>query len=206
MKKIPPYRLATETNKGRRSKGKRPDPIQKATMDLETECRKQITVLFSATAIALWRYWGKRKVTIGRLFDVANEAFAECRSSLAYSMIQICEKETGIELQNGEGKSWHEIPFLNAELDAGSFTPAKFLYMRKQQLPWVRPQVFACILVSMHRKYGFGYVRCARLYGQIQEVEEEFGSSPEKLRTACLELTTLDVKTVLSDKKQKENG
>ena len=30
-------------------------------------------------------------------------------------------------------------------------TEAQVLYMRQQQLKWIRPQIMACMLISMHR-------------------------------------------------------
>ena len=75
---------------------------------------------------------------------------------------------------------------------------AQWLYMRQQQVKWVRPQVMACIMVSLHRKYGFGYDRCARIYQQIQDILDEHGNNPERIRKACLQETGINVVDVVT--------
>ena len=108
-------------------------------------------------------------------------------------MIQMCEEETGIEVQNGSGKSWEELPYMNATLDTGKMSYAQWVYMRQQQVKWIAPQVMACLLVALHRKYGFGFDRCARFYEQVQEIEAQFGMDPERIRAACIKETGIDV-------------
>ena len=60
-------------------------------------------------------------------------------------------------------------------------------------MKWVRPQIMACIMVSLHRKYGFGYDRCARIYQQIQDILDEHGNNPVRIRKACLQETGINV-------------
>ena len=42
---------------------KRQNPLQKATRRIETEGRKHCLCIYSATAMALWQYWGKKQET-----------------------------------------------------------------------------------------------------------------------------------------------
>ena len=61
----------------------------------------------------------------------------------------------------------------------------------------------ACMLIALHRKYGFGYERCSRIYQQISDIEAEYRSNPERLRKACFELTGIDVAaTVTTDRRE----
>ena len=166
---------------------------QKACDRIETEGRRQCFLLYSAAALALHRHWGKKKVTIIRLFEITGEVWHECASTNTHSMIQMCEEETGIEVQNGSGKSWEELPYMNATLDTGRMSYAQWVYMRQQQVKWIAPQVMACLLVALHRKYGFGFDRCARFYEQVQEIEAQFRMDPERIRTACIKETGIDV-------------
>ena len=166
---------------------------QKACDRIEIEGRRQCFLLYSAAALALHRYWGKKKVTIIRLFEITGEVWHECASTNTHSMIQMCEEETGIEVQNGSGKSWEELPYMNATLDTGKMSYAQWVYMRQQQVKWIAPQVMACLLVALHRKYGFGFDRCARFYEQVQEIEAQFGMDPERIRAACIKETGIDV-------------
>ena len=118
-------------------------------------------------------------------------------------MIQMCEDETGIEVSNGEGKSWKEIWFLNGHIP-DRMTDAQVLYMRQQQLKWIRPQVMACLMIALHRKYGFGFERCARIYQQIDEVSAEYADDQKRIQQACLELTGIDVADVVTKKGEKQ--
>lgn len=181
---------------------KRQNQLQKATRRIETEGRKHCLCIYSATAMALWQYWGKKQEAINRLFDLSHDVWKDCAKDHDHSMIQMCEAETGIEIQNGDGKSWKDLHYLNGTIPE-YMTPAQVLYMRQQQLKWIRPQVMACMLIALHRKYGFGFERCSRIYQQIQEIEAEYHGNPDRLRKACYELTGIDTaRTVTTDRRE----
>lgn len=158
--------------------------------------------LYSAAAIALYRYWNKRRLTLTRLFEIVHTTWMECATDNKVSMIQICEQETGIEIQNGDGTHWRELAFLNHayEIDPAKMTNAQWVVMRNNQIRWVRPQIMACLLVALHRKYHFGYERCARVYAQIEEVEREFNCKPYRLHEACLSETGIDIREIINKK------
>ena len=172
---------------------------QKATRRIETDGIKHCFVLYGATGIVLWRHWNKRVVAITSLFDLSRTVWRDCAKDHDSSMIQMCEDETGIEVNNGEGKSWKEIWFLNGHIP-GRMTDAQLLYMRQQQLKWIRPQVMACLMIALHRKYKFGFDRCARIYAQIDEVSAQYADDHKRIREACLELTGIDVADVVTKK------
>lgn len=65
--------------------------------------------------------------------------------------------------------------------------------MRRQQKKWMAPQIVAGILLALHRKCGFGFDRCARMYQQIDAIEQEYGKDPQKTAQACLELTGVKI-------------
>lgn len=181
----------------------RQSALQKAYQKLEIEGRKHCIVLYSAMGIVLWKHYGKRGQAVRNLFDLSREVWKACARDHDSSMIQMCEKETGIEVQNGSGTSWHDVWFLNGYLPE-TMTSAQVLYMRQQQIKWVRPQIMACLMVALHRKYGFGYDRNARIYQQIEETAQEFRNDPKKIRRVCMELTGIDVADVVTKKGEKE--
>ncbi len=184
---------------------KRQDPLAKAVRRIETEGRRHTINIYSATAIALWRYWNKREKAIAKLFGLSLSVWNECAKDYDHSMIEMCDSEIGIEITNGNGKSWHDLAYLNGSLGKKDMTYAQVLYMRQQQLTWIRPQLMACMMITLHRKWGFGHTRCARLYAQIDNIEAEFRANPERLRKECYELTGIDVaRTVTTDKREKD--
>ncbi len=183
---------------------KRQDPLAKAVRRIETEGRKHSINIYSATAIALWRHWNKKEKAIRRLFGDSLDVWNQCAKDYDHSMIEMCELETGIEITNGDGKGWRELSYLNGSLIPDKMTYAQVLYMRQQQLKWVRPQLMACMMITLHRKWGFGPERCARIYAQIDDIEYEYRSNPDRIRAACYELTGIDVaQTVTTDRRER---
>ena len=177
--------------------------LRKAYNRINTDGVRHCITLYGATAITLWLQYGKRKQAIKNLFDMSRTIWVDCAKDHDHSMIQMCEDETGIEVNNGEGKSWKEIWFLNGHIP-DRMTDAQVLYMRQQQLKWIRPQVMACLMIALHRKYGFGFDRCARIYQQIDSVSAEYGDDHKRIREACLELTGIDVADVVTKKGEKQ--
>ena len=175
---------------------------QKACAKIEEEGRKQCFLLYGAAGIALYRYWGLRTVAISRLFEITGEVWRTCANDNMKSMIEMCEEETGIEIQCGNGKSWRDLPYLNATLDTMHMSNAQWIYMRQQQVKWIAPQVMGCILVALHRKYGFGFDRCSRIYNQIKDIEAEYKDDPKQVKAACLELTGVNVEAVVTTKRE----
>ena len=182
----------------------RPQTLRKAYDRINTDGVRHCITLYGATAITLWLHYGKRKQAITNLFDTSRMIWTDCANDIRHSMVAMCEDETGIEVQNGEGTSWHNVAFLNGELNFDRMTPAQVLYMRQQQLKWIRPQVMACLMIALHRKYGFGFDRCARIYQQIDAVSAQYADDQKRIRQACLELTGIDVADVVTKKGEKK--
>lgn len=175
---------------------------QKATANIETEGRRQCMMLYGAAGLALCRHHNKGRQAILNLFDLTGEVWHDCAKTNKHSMIEMCYRETGIEIQRGDGKSWEDLPYLNATLDTGQMSNAQWVYMRQQQIKWIAPQVMACIMVSLHRKWGFGFDRCARVYSQIDAIRGEYGNDPEKIRDACKKETGINVEDVYTRKRE----
>lgn len=179
---------------------KRKNPVVAADIALQKEGERQALLIHGAAALALYRHWGWRKNRILDLLDKTEEVWNECAEDIDHSMIEMCETETGIEIQCGDGKTWKDLHYLNSKIDPGRMTPAKWIYMRRQQMKWMAPQVVAGILLALHRKCGFGFERCARIYGQIQEIQQEYNQDPKKVAAACLEETNVRIREKLRRK------
>ena len=178
--------------------------FQKANADLEAEGRRQCFLLYSATALALHRHWGKRKQAILSLFEITGDVWHSCASTNDYSMIEMCYQETGIEVQCGDGKTWEDLLYLNGKFPDKPMTNAQWAYMRQQQKKWIAPQVMACIMVALHRKYGFGFDRLSRIYSQIQDIEAEYAHSPERIQKAARELTGINIYDIVTQPHREE--
>lgn len=170
---------------------------------LEKDGNKWAIILYSALALTMCRNWGMKKTAVTRLVNTTWDAWKECAQTNAKSMIMMCEQETGIEIQNGDGVSWRDVAYLNGE-DLGPMTDAQWLYMRQQQIKWIRPNIIACILIGLHRKYGFGFDRCARVYEQIEEIEREFKSNAKRIQRAAQEEVGVDIYEMLHSQRKTE--
>lgn len=159
--------------------------ILRVEKKMDDELKRQVAILYSATAIALFRHWGWRKKRILDFTDLTKDVWHECASTNERSMPQMLEEETGIDLRNETGKNWSELAFLNAKIDMTHMTVEQWIYMRQRQIPWIAPNVTACILLSLNRKCGFGPVRCQRLVNQITDIRAEFNNNERAIRAAC---------------------
>lgn len=171
--------------------------LRNVERQMNEEHDKQDRILRAAALIVMHRHWGWRQKRLLGLLEMSDEVISECGETNKKSMIQMLDEETGIELQNGDGKSWRELAFLNAEVGvAGNMTMPKLIYMRQQELKWIPSLITAYILLALHRKCGFGSDRCARVYAQILETAEEFGWDGKDLTEACLQETGIDIDKV----------
>ena len=170
---------------------------------LEKEGDKWSVILYSGLALAMYRHHGMKKTAVTRLVDVTWDAWKECAEDHDSSIIKMCEEITGIEVQNGSGTSWRDVPYLSGE-KLGDMTEEQWLYMRQQQIKWVRPSIMACIMIGLYRKYGYGYERCMRVYQQIQEIEEEYKDNQKRICKAALEETGVDIDEMMHRKRRVE--
>ena len=181
----------------RKGKGKRHGSLlQNVEWQMNQEHDKQDRILRAAALIVMHRHWGWRQKRLLSLLEMIDEVISECGETNKKSMIQMLDEETGIELQNGDGKSWRDLAFLNAEVDVGKLTMSKLIYMRQQELKWIPSLITAYILLALHRKCGFGSDRCARVYAQIMETVEELGWKEKELAEACRNETGIDIDKV----------
>ena len=81
--------------------GRRRDPVREADERLQREGNRQAKLIHGAAAIALYRHWGWRKGRIIKLFELIEEVWNECAGDIDHSMVEMCEKETKIEIQCG---------------------------------------------------------------------------------------------------------
>lgn len=171
------------------------DPLTKLENQMQIEMYKQIRLYFSATAIALNQGWGWKHDRINKLLKETQKAWNECGKDNSKSMVELLEDETGVELQNGSGKSWRDYAFLNNDhpLNKRQLSRQQIYFMRRQQMTWIGSLVLACILLGIHRREGFGSERIQRLYDQIIEIGEASKWSVNKLDSKLMELVGLSI-------------
>ena len=96
-------------------------------------------------------------------------------------------------MQNGDGKSWQDLAFLNARIDMGQMTLPQWMYMRRQQMKWIPAQVTACVLLALKRKCGFDADQIADIYSRILAVEQENLFSESLAMEQCRRETLVNI-------------
>lgn len=186
------------------AKRKHRTTFEKVNAKFKAESQKQCYLVYCATALALRRHWNKKRLAIHRLFDVSAEIWMDCASSNKVSMIQICENVTGIEIRNEDGKSWRDVASLNSDydIDPERMTYEQWVVLRSNQIRWVRPQIVACVIVALHRKWHFGFDRCARFYQQLDDIIAEYDGNVKRITSACLEETGIEIKYIVETERR----
>jgi hypothetical protein len=162
----------------------------KADRELEEEIERQEVISFAAAVLAMHRYYGWTRAQLLEMLEHCAVICKDCSSTNQLSLIQMLDEETGIELQNGDDRSWKELAYLNASLKPGQqMTTSQWIYMRNRQKKWVEPQLMACILLGLHRMKGYGFTSLKRIYSQIAGIEAEYGWNKDALHAACLDAT-----------------
>lgn len=169
------------------------DALKKADIELEKELHTQIGRVYSSIAIALNNDgWGSDKLKT--LMDRTSAYWDECAKTNEKSMIEMLYDETGIELKpDPNGKSWYEVPYLNAKLRTTRMNKAQWIYMRQQQKKWVGAQVTACILYTLHRRWGYGFQRITKLLNDADAIRSDYNDNPKALREACRTITSVSL-------------
>ncbi len=165
--------------------------LKKADAEVKAEGGKQIDILYHAAAIALYRYHGWRALRIERLVHVSQGTYDDCAASNDISMIEMLWNETGIDLVREESnRNWYDVIYLNSDKDDGrQMTDMQILAMLQGEKKWLPSQITASIMVSLHRKEGWGPDRLFVFLNELNEVKMEYGCKPEELKKACGELT-----------------
>lgn len=169
---------------------------KKANIDYMKEVHNQIGIVSGSVGIALYENWGWREKRLQKLFSEIKESWEECAADKNISMLEMCENETGIVIdRQGFEVDYKELRYFKpgdiSEQDEMSL--CEFMYMRSQQKKWAGPQVFASVLLTLHRLYGFGAERIIRLKEQMEDVWTRYGSDCKKIEKACQEITGVSI-------------
>jgi hypothetical protein len=173
----------------------------KADRELEEEIKRWEVISFAAAVLAMHRYYGWTMAQLLEMLEHCAVICKDCSSTNQLSLIQMLDEETGIELQNGDDRSWKELAYLNASLKPGQqMTTSQWIYMRNRQKKWVEPQLMACILLGLHRMKGYGFTSLKRIYSQIAGIEAEYGCNRDALHAACLDATGISAAEYMNDR------
>lgn len=165
--------------------------LEKADKALSREVIRQNDIILPAVCLALYRDDGWRKIRLRKLIELARECWEECGEDPNLSILLMVEDEIGIEMQNGNGVSFHDLHYLSGRstMCLEEMTPQQYMMMRIKQKEWVGTLIMGSILLAMHRKEGYGPDRCARLMQRVQEITSEHHWDPDRLHAQLVRET-----------------
>ena len=148
-------------------------PENRVKAEADRYLNDRMLLVFACIGIVMkHRYHWERNGIID-LYKRFFEVWTECASSNERSMVQMLDEETGVEVQIGDGKSWRDMPYLNASIRYKPRSKAEWIYMRTRMLKWIPGQITACMLLALHRKCGFDSDQIADTYADLLTVEQE---------------------------------
>ena len=169
--------------------------LHKAERELQQEVDKQLDIIMHSAALALYTYhsWNTEQIGAFVAHDT-QELWQECASSTKLSMVQMLNDETGIELMSEDiAQSFETKIYLNSDLDDGrDLNIYQWIAMRQNQKKWVGVQIMAVVLLSLYRSDNWKAEALGRLFGHIEEIKNEYGTSKEGIRDLkkeCYEVT-----------------
>lgn len=80
----------------------------------------------------------------------------------------------------------------------------KLLALMDRKCKEITPEVYACIALALHRKYGWGFKRISDLFEESQDIWYECIQSSESMVELCEKETGIDV--VGTTERRKSDG
>lgn len=168
--------------------------VAKARRDFRNETFRQISIVYGAAEIALYRDYGWKDDRLMKAFEGANDIFmTECGREQRKSVPQLLEEVTGINLKVDEnGRSWKELAVFNYDILDKRYshqTPAMQILMFKQEQKWLGVCLIAALLVSLYRNFDFDQDELLRLMNDMAEIEMEYNLDGKRLEDDGKKLT-----------------
>ncbi|MCR4745228.1 MAG: hypothetical protein K5894_08360 [Lachnospiraceae bacterium] len=162
--------------------------LRKIEDELEKEMFRQISIICGCAGIALFENWGWKKQRISKIYREICEVWRLKPNE--ESMIGICEKETGITIGIPEyDGNYQDLKFFQGDSNIEDLTMNQRIYMRQRQKRWMGAEIFASLMIALHRTYGFGSERISRVYSQIVEVRDRYNWDSKLIDSECNRIT-----------------
>lgn len=162
--------------------------LKKANEALQREIARSVTLNFGACGIVLKQNWQFSEEKIKEVYIKAQELWNICAESNEISMPQMLEDATGIELRNYEGKSWHDLPYLNSSAwDRQRPSEPKMIAIRYAQAKWLAVCVLSSVLLAIWELYHWDE-ELATAYVKIEECKHKHGNDEHEIAELAYEL------------------
>lgn len=113
-------------------------------------------MIMPALAIAMYENTQVRWEGLMRWKQTLKEVIEECAADDDLTVYQVLERETGMELQIGDGKSYKDTVFADAknfEKNMNDNNPVKWVRFYQKKIQWSTATVMAACLVACNRQF-----------------------------------------------------
>lgn len=174
---------------GMRKKTQHSEALRRTYAKQSKELTEQFAIINGAMCILFQERYGYRNKKIHRIALSNSNVWKEVSEAVGgETVLELCERETGIEMSLDGEKSYHEFPYLDHNKWKGMKYPseAQEIFILNQEIKWIPSMMLAVLCISMHRLYGWGFGRLAKLCTEIDTIRKE-GHSSNYYRKLCKE-------------------
>lgn len=164
----------------------------KCDRDLQREFERKLNTIMPCLCLTLHRKYDWGREHCKEFLNSYQRTWEEIGKNMDLSVLMLVEKETGIELRNEDGISYHELDFLN-DKPLRPLTPGQYMYMRARQMRWIETAMIGVAFVALHRREGWGYTRLMRFLDSYYEVRDEYGKNSHDLLRDCRDEVELNL-------------
>lgn len=147
--------------------------LKKASMALGREHNKQLDIVYGACFCVLWEDYQWRENRIIKRFQTSKDVWLECEN---FSVLEVMERETGIEMTLEGDKSYHEYSYLSGDTTVKPLSEPEIIYMLQRVMRWMPTLILASVCVALYRNDGWGYERLNRFIGKVNALRQILGT------------------------------
>lgn len=147
--------------------------VVKAERERHKEQMHQIHIIFPAVFTVLWQQGWREKRIMSRLTESIDAM--RCGYQEGLSVLEVMERETGIEMTLEGDKSFHEYAYFSSDTQVKPLNTMQELYMIKRITKWMPTMMLAGICIALHRKDGWGFDRLSDFINKVNIIRATLG-------------------------------
>ena len=159
---------------------------KKAEASLRAEHTKQLDIIYSACFCVLWQDYQWKETRIIKRFRLSADIWLKCDR---FSILEVMENETGIEMTLDGDKSFHEYAFLSGDTEIKPLSDAEYIYMHQRILKWLPTMILASVCLALYRTDGWGFERLSRFICKVDALRQLIGKDPKAYDKYMYEVT-----------------
>ena len=160
--------------------------VRKASKILGNEHNKQLDIIYSSCFCVLWQDYQWREERIIKRFQMSADIWMK---SGDFSILEVMEKETGIEMSLDGEKSYHNFAYLSSDTKVKPLTEMEFVYLQQRVIKWLPTMILASVCLALYRQDKWGYERLSRFICKVNAMRQVLGTNPKAYDRYMQEVT-----------------